>query len=150
MKTTFIIIAIISGLTLGGIAIKVIFFPVNTANKLIQTAYDAQDKTLKADNAIYNYEWFKQQNEDIIALGNKITNASIALDTFKKDAGDRTKWTFEDKTESSRLESLKLGLQNQLEQVIADYNARAKMANRNIFQNNIIPGFIDSMTFLKK
>lgn len=153
MKNTVFILGLI-GVCIGISAIvftaKVIFFPAHVAQKELQTAYDVVDKTINADNAIYNYEWFKQTKEDIDAIRLKLDNASVMVDTFKQEAGDRKDWTFEDKNEYSRLNSVKLGLQNHLEQVIADYNARAKMANRNIFINGILPDFIDATTFILK
>lgn len=133
-----------------GLLTRVLFFPVNTAEKLIDTAYDSQAKTLNADNATYNYEWFKQTKEDIEAKKRQYDNACISADSFKESAGDRATWTFEDKGESSRLESIKLGLANSLEQTIADYNARASMANRNIFINSIVPNYIDALTYVKR
>lgn len=153
MKTSGIVILMILGLGVligGGILLKVAFFPVNVVEKEIQTGYDAVDKTLNADNAIYNYHWFKQTYEDINALKNQLVNATTLADKFKIEAGDRSKWTFEDKQESARLDSVKLGLQNRLEQVIADYNARSKMADISIFKNSIIPNYIDVLTFIKK
>lgn len=129
---------------------KIIFFPVNTANKLIETAYDAQAKVLNADNAIYNYEWFKQKYQDIEAGKKQLENAREAQVSFRASAGDRKDWTFEDKIEDSRLGAVVLGLQNHLESMIGDYNARASMATRNIFEENVLPSFIDALTFIKK
>lgn len=45
--------------------LKILFFPVKVINNTIQTWYDVIDKTINADNAIYNYEWFKQKYEEI-------------------------------------------------------------------------------------
>lgn len=120
---------------------------VHTADKLVETAYEVQDKTLNADNALYNYEWFKQQSEDIKALKEKLVIAKKAKETFDSDAGPRDKWTFEDKTESSRLGAVSQGIESQLVNAVADYNARTKMANRAIFKDGIIPGYIDAVTF---
>ena len=150
MKYVLLTILGVGGLMAVSFGIKVLFFPVNTANKLIETAYDAQDKVLNADNAIYNYEWFKQQKEDIDAMGNKYENASQTLVDFMDVAGERSIWTFEDKTEYSRLNAVKLGIKNQLEQAIADYNARSKMATRNIFADGVLPSYIDALTFINK
>jgi len=133
-----------------GFLVKIIFFPVNTAQKLMETAYDAQSKTLNADNAIYNYHWFKQQKEDIDATKEKLISAKKLSDNFKLSAGERKDWTFEDKNESARLDTVALGLENLLTQQIADYNARANMSDRNIFQDGILPNFIDATTFLFK
>jgi hypothetical protein len=153
MKTFGVIIVIIVGMLglLGlGVAGKILFFPVNTISKQIDTAYGLQDKTLNAENAIYNYEWFKQQYQDINTLKGQLSNASIAVDTFNKDAGERSTWTFEDKNEASRLNSIKLGLRNNLEKAINDYNARASMANRAIFEDKLLPNFIEALTFINK
>ncbi len=140
-------IGVVSAIVIG---LSILFFPVQTATNLINTAYDASDQTLNAKNAIYNYEWFKQTKEDIDANKVQLMNAQDSLDSFELSAGARTSWTFEDKTEDSRLRSVVLGLQNQLQTLIADYNAHLKEANRNIFVNSILPNYIDALTFIKK
>lgn len=150
MKYVLGTIATIIGISLLGLMVSVVFFPVNTAQKLVQTAYDAQDQVLNAKNAIYNYEWFKQQKEDIDAGKQKLQDAQSSQSEFEVSAGDRKDWTFEDKGEDSRLRAVSLGLQNNLTQMIADYNARAKMATRNIFENSVLPSYIDALTFIKK
>ena len=148
MKTFLIVIGVIIAITLLGLGIKLIFFPVHTAEKILETAYDGVSKTINAENAIYNYEWFKQQKEDIEALGNKYDNSCITYDSYLEIIdGEKT---FEDKNELARLNSVKLGIKNMLEQAIANYNARSKMANRNIFEDSILPDYLDALTFIKK
>jgi len=139
-------------ITIGIISfgLKLILFPVHVASNELQTAYDTIDKTINADNAIYNYEWFKQQKEDIDATKLKLDNAETSKQAFTDSAGERSAWTFEDKEESARLNAVVLGIQNHLQDMIAQYNARAKMANRNIFQNNILPDYLDALTFIRK
>jgi hypothetical protein len=131
-----------------GILMGLITVPFHSASNIVNTKHDVIDKTVNANNAIYNYEWFKQQSEDIVANLKKITNAKASLADFELSAGVRAGWTFEDKTEDARLRSIVLGLQNQQEQMVADYNARAKMANRNIFLNGIVPDFYDVNTMV--
>jgi len=150
LKMLAVIICSVVALFLFSFGVKMIFFPVNTVNKMVDTAYDAVGKTINADNAIYNYEWFKQQKQDIEATKQKYDNAAIAVDNFKEMAGPYKDYTFEDKNEMARLQSIKVGTKNILEQQIADYNARASMANRSIFQDSILPSFIDSLTFITK
>lgn len=137
-------------LLVGGFVLRVVLFPVNTASKLIDTAYDAQSKIINADNAIYNYEWFKQKKQDIEASKIQLTNANTSLTSFEVSAGVRSSWTFEDKTEDARLRSVQLGLENYLQTQIADYNARASMATRNIFEDHVLPNYIDALTFIRK
>lgn len=150
MKYILYALLALAALGIGSRLLYVAFFPVNTFDKLVNTAYDAQDKTLNADNAIYNYEWFKQQFEDIKALKAKVQIADQSVVDFNAAAGPRTEWTFEDKTEAARLGAIAQGLRSQLEDVIATYNARGKMANRTLFKDSIVPSFIDSMTFIKQ
>ena len=150
MKYFFAAIGILLGVGLVGRLLQVVFFPVHTADNLIKTAYDVNDKTLNADNAIYNYEWFKRQNESIDAMGKKLQIANSAVTGFEQVAGDHKTWTFEDKNEDSRLRSISQGIESQLKDAIAEYNARTKMANRAIFQDGILPTFIDATTFVFK
>lgn len=150
MKLLTLSVITIVGILLLGLVVRIIWFPVNTATKLVDTAYQAQDKTLNADNAIYNYEWFKQQYQDIEASKAQLNNATVAYGAFVESAGPRENWDREDKIEESRLRTVKLGLENYLATQIANYNARASMANRAMFQNSIVPGYIDALTFIKK
>ncbi len=150
MKFFFQIIGVFILVSLVGLGIKILFFPINTAEKLVDTAYNIQSKTLNADNAIYNYEYFRQAAEEIRATENKIRNARTSMDGFSASAGARTTWTFEDKQEDARLRSVVLGLENYYESIVADYNAKSKMANRAIFRDALVPDYFDAMTFLKR
>jgi len=143
---------VILGVLIGvGFLVNIIFFPINTAQKMVNIAYDAQNKVINADNAIYNYEWFKQKFQDIEAGKKQLVNAQINYNSFVGSLPtERVDWGFEDKTEQARLNSVVLGLQNNLESLIADYNARASMATRNIFADSVLPSFIDALTFIKK
>jgi hypothetical protein len=149
-----LILSIIGILIVGGtifsLAAGIISFPFHVAGNEIQTAHDVVDKTINADNSIYNYEWFRQTYQDIQAQKTQLSNAQQSLDIFIKMSGDRKSWTFEDKNEYARLNSIVLGINNNLAQTIANYNARANMANRNIFQNSILPNIIDATTFIIK
>lgn len=150
MKYVFWIIGGAIAFTLVASVLRIVMFPVNTATQLINTAYDAQAKVLNADNAIYNYEWFKQKYQDIEASKKQIVNAKQAVTDFRTYAGPRSEWTFEDKTEDSRLNAVALGNENFLATLVADYNARASMATRNIFEDSVLPSYIDALTFIKQ
>lgn len=146
MKIFGIIVASLLGLvviTFIGWGVRALMLAPRTINKSFETVEGVIDKTLTANNAIYNYEWFKQQVEDIKAIEQKIEIAILARESFKVEAGDRKDWTFEDKTESARLGAISQGLQSQYKDMVATYNARSKMANRNIFQSGVIPSTIE-------
>ena len=146
----YVVLVLIGFFILGwiGVGLGIIRLPLHSAQNSVQTARDLIDETINADNAIYNYEWFKQQKEDIDALGRKYNNAADSYD-FYVSTIDGAK-TFEDKTEIARLNTVKLGIKNQLEQAIANYNARAKMANRSIFQDSLVPDYLDTLLFIKR
>jgi hypothetical protein len=102
-------------LSLLGMAFGIIGLPFHAVNKGIETSYGIVDKTLTADNAIYNYRWFIQQKEDIKAMDNKMLIAEKAVLSFETNAGARKDWTFEDKTEGARLRAVAQGLRSQNE-----------------------------------
>lgn len=111
----------------------------HTLKRTKETAYGVIDKTMNADNAIYNYEWFKQQYNDYLAIQKKIEEAQNAVINFEFSAGERSTWTFEDKTEHSRLNSIVDGLKYQLQDIISEYNAKSKMVNRAILKTGDLP-----------
>ena len=129
LKVVLIIIVII----VLGFAIRYILFPINALDKGIDTAYGVMNKTMNAENAIYNYEWFKSTAQDIIALGKKEDRAEQNIQIFKETADNSR----EDKNELARLRAIKSGLGNMLDDTIAKYNARSQMANRAIFKDNL-------------
>lgn len=96
-------------------------------------------KTFDADNIIYNYEWFRQQYQDIAAMDPKIANAQSAFDNFLASAGDRSTWTTATSTQYSQMQSQLTGIQNQKLSMIATYNARASMMNRSLFMAGTPP-----------
>lgn len=136
-----------SGLMMG---LRILFFPATVATNMIDTAYDANAKVINADNAIYNYEWFKQQKADIDASKAQLDNARRNYDAYVESLGARSDWGFEDKGEVARLNAVVLGLENNLKSQIEDYNARASMATRNIFENSVLPTYIDALTFIRQ
>ncbi len=139
MKEIFIGLAVVVGLVVVTPVVRAAFFPVHVANTVVTSAENIVDKTLNADNVLYNYEWFKQQYQDLNAIQAKIKLADASVVSFDKDSGPRSTWTFEDRTEHSRLSSISLGLKQQAEDMKATYNARSKMANRNIFKTGDLP-----------
>ena len=149
MKTFSIVALVTLGigslivLPIALVALRLVALPFRALDRGIGTAEGVIDRTLTAENAIYNYEWFKQQSQDIKAGEAKISIAMQSVDSFEQALGsDRSTWTFEDKTEWARLRSVEQGLRSHVETLIADYNARASMANRDIFRDGLIPNLM--------
>ncbi len=133
------VIGVIIVVAIGGLFLKVIGMGWFGANKLVDTNYKIIDKTLEADNVIYNYHWFKLRKEVIDANYSKIAIAQKALKDFEILAGDRKDWTFEDKNEDARLRANVQGLEGSTKDLIAEYNAKSQMADVNIFKDGLIP-----------
>lgn len=129
--------ALIIGLSVVGTAMGIITLPWRKLNRQVETNQGIIDKTYNAENALYNYEWFKQTAQDIKATETKTIDAKAAVTSFEVAAGPRASWTFEDKTEDARLRAVAQGLQNHYTQLVADYNARASQANRAIFKDDL-------------
>ena len=120
-----------------GTALNLVTIPWLKFNKQIETNRDIIGKTYSAENALYNYHWFKERHEAIKATENKTKIAREQIAAFETSAGVRSEWTFEDKTEHARLNAVSHGLRSQYEDLVAEYNARAKEVDRAIFQNEL-------------
>ena len=140
----FTVLGFIGLIILGALAtaMNLITIPWLKFNRQVQMNRDIVTKTYNADNALYNYHWFKERAGSIKATEVKIQNAKNEQESFRASAGTRTKWTFEDKNEDSRLSSIVLGLKNHYQDIVAEYNARAKEADRAIFSQEL-PLFIN-------
>ncbi len=109
-----------------------VFNPFRQAARVIE-------KTMDADNVLYNYEWFKQRNQDVKALNAKVKSTDAMTRQFKEEAGPRENWHRQDRDEYSRLSAILLGLKQQRNDLVAEYNARSEMANRAIFKTGDLP-----------
>lgn len=130
------ILAVVIVLGFVGGLVHIISAPAVQATRIM-------DKTIDADNVIYNYEWFHRQYGDLQAMTPKLTNAEAALADFERDAGPRSTWAFDDKQEHARLASIVLGLKNQRAEIVQTYNAHAGMSNRSIFIGSDMPQHVE-------
>lgn len=140
MKTiTVIIMALILLVALigGGWALKAMLLPGQTVTTQIDSAGNIIDRTYDADNAIYNYEWFKTQYEDIQATERIIGNTKTEMDAYKVLYGNVSGWDWQTKQDYNSMSGKYLGQQNYYEDLVAEYNARSKMANREIFKDKL-------------
>jgi hypothetical protein len=139
MRNFLIVIGVISLF----VAMSVLGVMCHIANTAVDSATGVVDKTLDSNNVIYNYEFFKSMKQDIDATTRQIADAQHAVDSFDAQFKTRHDMDRDDKQESERLHSVLLGLQQERLNQVATYNARAQMANRNIFRTNDLPSHID-------
>lgn len=134
MKNSTIIVLSVLGffvLVTGAFFLRITLYPAAQAVRIYE-------KTADADNVIYNYEYFKQQYQDIQSFQRKIVTAKEELSSFK-NLTPRENWDFQDKQEYSRLTANLTGLKNMLNDMVGQYNARANMVNRKIFMGTNVP-----------
>lgn len=127
-----IIILVLIGLSVVAGVISMISAPVRTVTGVVE-------RTLNPDNVIANYEWFKRQYEDVQAIDVRLEASRRSHGEFLAAAGDRATWKFEDRNEDQRMRGIVLGLEGQRAEMVAAYNARTQMANRNIFRTGDLP-----------
>lgn len=101
------------------------------------------EKTLDADNVIFNYERFYNLWNDIKATNKKITDQEAQIAQFKKDTGPRTNWGFVDKDAYDKMQQTLTGLQQYRQTIIAQYNADSSKLNRKLFKAKDLPYRVD-------
>lgn len=103
-----------------------------------EAAKDIQEQTYNADNAIENYEWFKQQEQDIIAARQNANATKAQIEQFHETYGDDpSKWSRSAEQRHADLHQQLLGVQQMHNNLVADYNARASMQNRAVFKDKL-------------
>lgn len=102
-----------------------------------RTVTGVVERTMNADNVIYNYEWFKQEYQQIQAFDSQVVTAKQQV--AEAEATPLKDRDFRDKEELTRLRTVLQGLRNQRDSRVGEYNARARMANRNIFMGSDVP-----------
>ena len=93
-----------------------------------QSACGVMSKTLDADNVIHNYEWFKRMNKSILSrVGDIAGHKAVATDP-------------EATRQEKQLARMELrGMKTTCRTMVGKYNARAAMANRNLFKTDDTP-----------
>lgn len=136
-KAIVIVVILVVAMVAGGWALKAGMLPFLTVTSQIDSAGNIIEKTYDADNAIYNYEWFKQRHEDIKATEIQISNTKQSMEDYRDLYGNASEWDWQKTQDYNSLNKVYLGQQNYYEGIVADYNARSNMANREIFKDKL-------------
>ncbi|WP_242289177.1 MULTISPECIES: hypothetical protein [unclassified Bacillus cereus group] len=139
MKTTFKIILTLFVLSFVGVAVKVIFFPAHVANKAVDTTTGVIDKTLNTDNALTNYEQFKDGYNGAKAMVQNIKNAEKSLKDIESLYGEPNTWTKDIRSKHSFLQQNIDGYLMQYQSIVKDYNSNSSKVNRNLFKDKNLP-----------
>lgn len=136
-KTIGWVLSVVFVVSMFGVAMRFWTIPFLKFNKQVDMERGIVAKTYNAENALYNYRWFKDMAETIKATEINIENAIQAQAEFRAFAGARSGWTFEDKQQDSYLSSLVIGQKNYYQQIVGEYNSRASQVDRAIFQDEL-------------
>lgn len=96
------------------------------------------EQTYDAEKAIQQYEEFRELHAEIEEERAQVGNNQQALDRFYDTYGeDPNEWSRTTKERHSRLQTRITASQQQLEGLIADYNAESSKANAELFKCNL-------------
>lgn len=150
MRNFFIFLGIFLGLFLIGVIGKMVFFGKTVVHNTIKTPTQINNRVMNGDNAIYNYEWFKQQEADIERLYLQEKNHIEAFDRFMKGLPEnKADWSYFDKEEYGRLSATVTAQKDMLNRAIQNYNAKSSMVTKNIFKDNL-PSNLSRSWFAQK
>jgi len=91
--------------------------------------------TYDAENAVSQYEDFREMYHDIEAERAQVENNYDALERFYDTHGENPdEWSRTAEERHNRIQQRITGSQNQLERLVAEYNAQSDMANREVFK----------------
>lgn len=127
MKYILYVFGGIVGLSVFGLLLKVVLFPVNVANTAINSATGVIEKTLDSNNVIANYEWFYDVNAKYESRVNQIKGHKTMLQTE------------EDKQERSRINMELAAMRQSCRDLVTMYDANTEKANRSLFKSKGLP-----------
>jgi len=140
MKYFWKILGFMVILSVIGIGIRIIFFPVKVANTVLNSAGDVVDKTLDAGNVIFNYEHFFDMYQSYGRYKENIDSVNSSMAQFAKDYGnDRSKWARDTRQTYEDMRNEVIGYQRMMADIKARYNADSQKLNRKIFKSNSLP-----------
>jgi hypothetical protein len=139
MKHVAKILLILFAFTFLGVGIKLFFFPAHVAEKTVETAEGVVDQTLNADNAIANYEQFKDGYNGAKAMAQNIANSEKSIVDLKDWYGEADTWTKDMREEYAFLNQTMEGYKMQYQSIVKDYNSNSSKLNRNLFKDSDLP-----------
>lgn len=117
----------IVALSIFGLAMKVLLFPVNVASTVINSAEQVIGKTLNANNVLSSYEWFFDTNAQFESRKGQIRGHSALV---KAET---------DSKEKSRLNIELSAMQQSCRDMATKYNANSEKMNKTIFKSKGLP-----------
>lgn len=115
--------------------VSFVWFPFLPWFEQRQAGEEIVREEMDAQQALDDYRWFRQQYQDIQAQREIIANSYDERERFYEIHGkDPSQWSRTAETRHGRIEQRITGNQNQLETMVADYNARSQDATSSVFK----------------
>ena len=133
---------------------KVVFFQLalvghtadtaaGVAQNAVTQAGNVVNQTDDANNVIYNYEYFHNQYEAIVAAQQNAASFQQQLTSFQASAGPMSQWSWQEQQQYSVLSENLQGMTANIHSLVADYNAKSQMLNRAWLKSKDLPGQLD-------
>jgi len=140
MKILLIGLVILFSLGFIGAGLGIITLPGHVASNSVQTVHDVVDKTINADNALFNYEEFFNKYEGAKMQAINIKNTEKAIQILKDIYGsDAIKWPKDVRGDYSNLQQNIEGYKMMYQKITQEYNADSQKFNRNLFKSKSLP-----------
>lgn len=115
--------------------ISFVWFPFLPWFEEREAGQEVIEQTYDAENAIQQYEEFRRLYNEIQAQREAVNNSYQELERFYDVQGeDPDEWSRTAEERHNRIQQRITGNQNQLENLIADYNSQSQQANSELFK----------------
>lgn len=138
-KVVALVIGGFFAISVIGLLLKFLLFPLLVAEKVSETAHGVVEQTLNADNALSNYEQFKDLYNGAKQQSANIKSIEDQIQELKNMYGEPTEWSDGIREDYNFLNQTMEGHKQQYQRIISDYNSNASKLNRNLFKDSDLP-----------
>lgn len=119
---------------------KAVLFPVHVLDKTAKTGYGIVDKTLNADNALFNYEQFHDLYQGAKQQVMNISNCKSQINNLKETYGeDASKYPKDVRNDLSFQQQTLEGYLLQYQKIVTEFNSNSQKLNRELFKSKDLP-----------
>jgi hypothetical protein len=132
------IIGAVIALVIAAHIISFVWFPFLPWLEQREAGEKVVESEMSASDALEEYRWFRQQHHDIEAKRTHIQNLYEEEEQFHETYGDDpSEWSRSAETRHNRIHQRITGNKNQLQNMVAEYNARSDDATAAVFKCNL-------------
>jgi len=134
------VLGIVFILGVVGFVGKAVLFPVHVLDKTAETGYGIVDKTLNADNVLFNYEQFHDLYQGAKQQAVNISNSKTQINNLKETYGeDASKYPKDVRSDLSFQQQTLEGYLLQYQKIASEFNSNSKKLNRELFKAKELP-----------